>query len=130
MKFIDRLALAGGLALALCGSGAAQQYKDTGGTTIQGVAPLPFPYAPLSPGQYDLAVTSVTALTAPTGARYAVVCAETATVRYTTDGATTPNGLVGMPLASGSCTALSGATVLANFKAYSSSGTIDVEYFQ
>ena len=90
MKIINRLALAGGLALALCGSGAAQQYKDTGGTTIQGVAPLPFPYAPLSPGQYDLAVTSVTALTAPTGARYAVVCAETATVRYTTDGATTP----------------------------------------
>ena len=130
MKFINRLALAGGLALALCGSGAAQQYKDTGGTTIQGVAPLPFPYAPLSPGQYDLAVTSVTALTAPTGARYAVVCAETATVRYTTDGATTPTSSVGMPLAANSCVSLSGATVLANFRALSSTGTLDAEFFQ
>ncbi len=124
------LLLAGALALAFCAAAAAQQYKDKGGTIVQGVFPLPFGYTPLPPGQYGLAPTSPTALTIPAGARYAVICAEGATVRYTTDGATTPTGLVGIPLDSGVCAALSGATVLANFRAFSSAGTLDVEFFQ
>ena len=124
------LLLAGALALAFCAAAAAQQYKDKGGTIVQGVFPLPFGYVPLGPGQYGLTPTSATALTIPTGARYAVICAESATVRYTTDGATTPTSSVGIPLASGTCVGMSGATVLANFRALSSSGTLDIEYFQ
>jgi hypothetical protein len=123
-------ALVGALAL-ISGSGAlAQTYRDTGGTVVPGVIPLPFSYTPLPPGQHNLAAASATALAVPAGARYATVCASTAAVRYTTDGATTPTASVGMPLAAGACMALSGPSVLANFRAFSSSGTLDVEYFQ
>lgn len=109
---------------------AAQTYRDIAGTLVPGVIPLPTPYAPLSPGQYGLAPTSETALTVPLGARYATVCAETATVRYTTDGQTAPSSSVGMPLAAGACVSLSGTQALANFRALSASGKLDVEYFQ
>ena len=94
------------------------------------VVPGPFPYTPLTPGQYNLAPVSSTALTVPAGAAYATICAETATVRYTTDKTTTPTASVGVPLAAGICTSLSGATVLSNFRAFSSSGTLDIEYFK
>lgn len=90
----------------------------------------PFPYTPLPNGQYGLAVTSATSLTVPNLATYAVICAETATVRYTTDGHTTPSASVGMPLLSGTCVGVAGPKVLANFKALSSTGTLDIEYFK
>ena len=73
----------------------AQTYRDSSGTIVQGVFPLPYGYTPLSPGQHNLAITSSTALTIPTGARYATVCASTAAVKYTTDGTTTPTSSVG-----------------------------------
>lgn len=94
------------------------------------VTGAPYFYTPLSPGQHGLAPTSATGLTIPSGSTYATVCASTATVRYTTDGTTVPTSSVGQPLASGSCVALSGKTVLTNFSAFSSSGTLDVEYFK
>jgi len=103
------------LALAPVG-GSAQTYRDSSGTIVQGVFPLPYGYTPLPPGQHNLALTSSTALTIPTGARYATICASTASV--------------GMPLPAGACVALSGATVLANFLAISATGTLDVEFFQ
>jgi len=123
-------ALALALALALAPAASAQTYRDWSGTIVPGVFPLPYGYTPLSPGQHNLAITSSTALTIPTGARYATVCASTAAVRYTTDGTTTPTASVGMPLQAGACMALSGPTVLANFLAISVTGTLDVEYFQ
>jgi hypothetical protein len=125
---MKRLAL--GASLALAGPAWAQAYRDIAGTLVTGVIPLPTPYAPLSPGQHNLSPTSPTALTLPSGARYATVCASGSTVRYTTDGTTTPTATVGMPLATGACVALSGPQTLANFRAFSSSGTLDVEYFQ
>lgn len=94
------------------------------------VTPLVYPYTPLSPGQHNLAPTTSTALTIPIGAAYATVCASTATVKYTTDGTTTPTSSVGQPLTAGTCVALNGAIVLAKFKAISASGTLDIEYFQ
>ena len=109
---------------------AAQTYRDSGGTVVPGFVPLPYAYAPLPPGQHNIAPTSATPLTVPLGARYATICATLATVKYTTDGVTTPTTSVGQPLVAGSCVALSGATVLANFRAVSASGTLDVEYFQ
>lgn len=89
----------------------------------------PFPYTPLPAGQYGLAPTVATALTVPALASYAVICAETATVRYTTSG-TTPTSSVGMPLLAGTCVGMSGPLVLAAFRALSATGTLDVEYFK
>jgi hypothetical protein len=96
----------------------------------RGEGGLPYPYTPLSPGQHTLAITSATALTVPAGARFANVCATTAAVRYTTDGTTTPTSTVGQPLATAACVSLSGAQMIANFRAISATGTLDVEYFQ
>ena len=95
-----------------------------------GVASIPFPFTPLPPGQHNLAPTGATGLAVPVGARYAKVYGSTATVRFATDGATLQTKTVGMPLAAGVCVMLSGAAVLANFRAVSSTGTFDVEYFK
>lgn len=108
----------------------AQTYTDAGGTTVQGVAPIPFPFIPLAPGQHNLSPTGAMGLAVPAGARYATLCASNATVRYTTDGSTTPTASLGMPLYAGGCVTLSGASVLANFEAFSATGTLDVEYFK
>lgn len=119
------------LALAfVCLPAHAQTYSDANGTIISGIAAIPFPYTPLSPGQHNLAPTSATGLTIPPGARYATICASTAIVRYTTDGTTLPTSTVGMPLASGACVNLSGAIVLGNFRAFATNGTLDAEYFK
>ena len=117
------------LALLFPLPGWAQTYTDRDGTHIPGEMPLPYPYLPVAPAQYGVAPTSSTALTVPATARYAVVCAEGSTVRYTTSG-TTPTASVGMPLTAGTCVALSGPTILSSFLAYSSSGTMDVEYYR
>ncbi len=111
-------------------STSAQTYRDSGGTVIPGVAAIPFPFAPVPPGQHNLAPTSPTTLSVPPGARYATVCASNTTVRYTTDGVTAPTNAIGMPLFAGACLTLSGAPVLANFTVISAMGTLDVEYFK
>lgn len=121
----------------------AQTYHDSGGTIVPAVVPLPYAYTPLCPGQHNLAPTTATALTLPTGlasnstcvttavtALYATICASTAPVNYTTDGTTTPTTTVGQPLATGACVSVSGAAVLANFRAISATGTLDIEYFR
>ncbi len=130
MNRVTQRVAAAAIALALSTPGFSQTYHDSSGTIVPGVVPLPYTYTPLVPGQHNIAPTSSMALTLPTGARYATVCASSATVKYTTDGATTPTSSVGQPLAAGSCVSLSGATVLANFRAISATGTLDVEYFQ
>jgi hypothetical protein len=96
----------------------------------QVVVPAPYGHIPLSPEQHNLSLASSTALTVPTGATYATVCARTAEVEYTWDGTTTPTTApLGFALAAGTCVPLEGATVLANFRAISpSGGTIDVGY--
>jgi hypothetical protein len=134
---MSRLARAGLLALAVAFALAcparAQAYRDSDGTLVPGVVDLPFPFKPLAPAQYGVSVSSATALTVPSGARYAVVCAEGATVRYTTSG-TTPTSSVGIPLlatsTSAPCVSLYGPAILAAFQAIGSGATIDVEYFQ
>lgn len=113
------------LLLALWPTLAFAQIPGPPSYTVNG----PFPYTPLPSGQYGLAVTSSTALTIPTYATYAVVCAETATVRYTTSG-TTPTSVVGIPLASGTCVGIAGPKVLSAFRAISATGTLDIEYFK
>ena len=110
----------------------AQTYKDRLGTVVQGQVEVPFPYTPMAPGQYSLAIASSTALTPPTGARYAAVCADGHDLRYTTDGATTPTTSKGVYLANGTCVALVGSATITSFRAITttSGGTLDAEYFQ
>lgn len=116
-----------GLTLSL---GIGQAFAAPPAFNLNPVSPLPYQYTPLSPGQHGLSLGTATSLTVPSGALYATVCASTATVYYTTDGTTTPSNGVGQPLASGVCVALSGPLVIGNFKAFSNTGTIDVEYFR
>lgn len=129
MHFMKYLYVLCFISVGVC-QAIGQTYRDTGGTIVSGVVPLPYAYTPLPPGQHNLSPASSTALTIPAGARYATVCASTAAARYTTDGATTPTPTVGQPLPASSCISLSGPAVLANFRIMSPSGTIDVEYFQ
>jgi hypothetical protein len=127
---LARIIWACAFAATCAGAAEAQTYYDRAGTVVQGFVPLPYAYVPLPPGQHNLAATTSTALIVPAGARYATVCASTATVRYTTDGMTAPTAAIGQPLTPGSCVSLSGPAVLANFRALSATGTLDVEYFQ
>jgi hypothetical protein len=124
------LFLAGAILIVCAGAIEAQTYYDRQGSPVQTVASIPYDYWPVSPGQHNLAPTSSTALTIPNGARYMQVCASTATVRYTTDGLTTPTSSIGQPLVAGSCVVLSGVRVVTNFRAASASGTLDIEYFR
>jgi opacity protein-like surface antigen len=89
-------------------------------------------FTPLSPMQSGLAITLATTLTIPSGATYAVVCAEGQNVRYSTDGTTTPTASVGMLLLQNQCISLSGPTVLSNFKAIqaAATATLDASYFK
>ena len=112
------------------GSAFSQTYRDASGTIVPGVVPLPYAYTPLPPGQHNLAPITASALNVPSGARYATVCASGSTVRYTTDGITTPTATLGQPLLAGSCLTLSGSALLTSFRAASPLGTLDVEYFQ
>jgi len=117
------------LALLSAPGAWAQTYKDRLGTTVQGVAPIPRPYNPLGPGQYGTSASSAVSLTPPVGATYAVVCAVSASINYTTDGQTTPTASVGMPLPQNICVSLYGPRVIANFLAIGSGAKISAEFF-
>ncbi len=95
------------------------------------VTSAPYAYTALAGGQYGLAIAGSTALTVPGGATYAVVCAEGAAARYTTDGSA-PTGTVGMPLQQNQFVLLTGANVLAAFRAIqqTASATLDVSYYR
>lgn len=90
----------------------------------------PYSFTPLTPDQHNLAITTSTALTIPTGALFASVCAKGNSVNYTFDGTTTPTVSIGNPLAQGQCIFLSGPTVLAKFRAIqqAATATLDVAY--
>lgn len=86
---------------------------------------------PTSPSQYTpVSDAASTALTIPSGATYAVVCAEVANHRYTWDGTTTPTASVGAQLLLNQCVPLTGSAVLAAFKiiTQSAGGTFTVSY--
>lgn len=88
---------------------------------------VPFPYRNALGPQYNITITSATALTVPVLASYGVICALGGALMYTTDGATAPTSSVGLPVASGSCVGLP-ATLLATFKAIGT--TLAVEYYK
>ena len=82
--------------------------------------------------QAGLPLTVSTPLTVPAGAAYAVVCASGAGINYTTDGQTTPTSSVGMPLLQSQCVGLSGAAVLASFRAIqqAASAFLNVSFYR
>lgn len=85
----------------------------------------------LGTSQFNLAVTSVTALTVPPSAGYARVCARGAEVEMTQDGTTPTTGPVGTALAVGQCIWLSGRSMMLTLQMRGAAGAkIDVEYFQ
>ena len=90
-----------------------------------------YSYKPVAGAQHGLSTASAVGLTVPfsLGANYAVICARSGSINYTTDGATTPTASVGTPLAAGSCLGLPGS-LLATFSAIGSGATLDVEYFK
>lgn len=92
----------------------------------------PYSFTPLTPMQSGLAITSATALTVPSGATYAVICAEGQNVRYSTDGTTTPTASVGMLLLQNQCVSFSGSLSLSKFRAIqaAATATLDVSYFK
>lgn len=100
------------------------------GGPSQAASTPPYSFTPVAPGQHNVALATAAGLSVPLGATYAVVQAKGASVEYTCDGMTTPTATVGTMLQSGSAVALQGPIVLANFRAYSAHGTIDVEYFK
>lgn len=142
--------LAGMLAGPAWGQNAVVQWKDSqtspgskavtpttplpvvveGGGSTPGAGSQPYNYSPLAPDQHNLAITSSTALTLPTGALQAVVCVRGNNVNYTYDGTTTPTSSVGMPLAVGQCIQFSGPLVLTNlrFIQTAATATLDVGY--
>lgn len=99
-----------------------------GGGAVVTVAP--YAYTPLTPSQFGLAVVASTALTPPAGATLARACVRTAEVETTTDGTTPTTAPRGTAFGVGSCTLLSGAAVIAAFRAISATGTLDVEYYK
>ena len=105
------------------------------------------PFTPLCPEQHNLAITTATGLTLPTGissARggscvtqtvtplLAVVCAKNGTVNYTLSGSDTPTTSVGSQLFSGSCISLIGINEMNKFQGIAATGgaTLDVTYAQ
>ncbi|MET4341922.1 hypothetical protein [Bradyrhizobium sp. RT9a] len=100
-----------------CWDAVALAWKPCQLNPASNISPAPYPFTPLTPGQYTPVTDATsTALTIPTGATYAVVCAEGANHRYTWDGTTTPTAAIGTLLQQNQCISLSGATVLANFR--------------
>lgn len=131
---MKRIVLVLGLLLWPCMSWAQQPVVSqcATGNAINPWTACPYPFVPLGPSQNGVTLSTAggTPLTIPTNANYALVCVETATVRWTWDGTTAPTSSVGSPIAAGQCSPFSGPKILANLKFFSSSGTIDVEYGQ
>ena len=109
-------------ALAIFGAANISQYSTPHNQ--------PYSYTNLPPAQYNLACNPAIILNVPDGAIYATVTASQATVRYTTDGNTTPTANIGIALLPGATVPLQGSEVILNFQAYSVTGLIDVEYYK
>jgi hypothetical protein len=109
-------------------TGAATSANQTNGSQLV----QPWSYTPLTPGQHNLGVTTSTSLTIPTGALFAMMTVSGNSIRYTTDGTTTPTSTIGMPMQVNQSIMFSGATVLSNLRIIqqAATATIDVEYFK
>lgn len=88
---------------------------------------LPVPIANSS--QLPLSVSGLTTLTVPAAATQALVCVETANVRWSDDG-TTPSTTVGQLLVPGQCKAFSSPSLVKFNPATGATASITVSYYQ
>jgi hypothetical protein len=91
------------------------------------VAAAPYVGSPLGM-QLGLDVDAAQPLTAPAGARFAIVTCEQVAVRWRDDG-TAPTAAVGFPLAVGSVLTYSGNLAAIKFIGQFAGATLDVAYF-
>jgi hypothetical protein len=117
---MKRLALTAALLLGLIASASAQERKST--DHIQ-----PLGYCQLT------SIASATSVSSCSGgvpalSAWAVVCIETAAVRWRDDG-TAPTTSVGMPVSSGQCMNYSGTFSALQFIAQSGSPVVDISFY-
>ncbi len=79
--------------------------------------------------QQITSLSAATALTVPTSASSALICAETQGVRWRDDG-TNPTATIGMPLAAGSCFQYLNFLTALVFIQQSSGAVLDVTYYR
>lgn len=79
--------------------------------------------------QQITSLSSSTALTVPSGATIALICAETSGVRWRDDG-TAPTASVGMPLAAGQCQQYGIRLSAMLFIQQASGAILDVSYYR
>jgi hypothetical protein len=81
--------------------------------------------------QQITSMASATSLTVPTTSPvvWALICAETAPVRWRDDG-TPPTATVGQPLAAGQCFQYAGPLAAIQFIAQSGSPVLDITYYR
>jgi hypothetical protein len=82
--------------------------------------------------QQITSLASATNLTVPTAngfASWALICVETAAVRWRDDG-TAPTASIGQPLAAGQCFQYAGPLATIQFIAQSGSPVLDVSYYR
>lgn len=128
---VKRFTLAALLALGLIAVAYAVQPTNNNGAVVA----APYQFTPLGGAQWSQTSNTASALTAPTGAAYARICAVGGQMNYTdTVGDTPTSGVaptVGTPLAAGSCVPESGPAMLAAFQiinATASTGTWQAAY--
>lgn len=111
----------------MCLNSAGQAVPESSGECANGQQPKT--YVSAGAGQYGLALTAATALTVPTGAVMAEICAEAQAVRYRDDG-TAPTASVGIPIAAGACIQYVGPLADLKFIQEAASATLDVSYYK
>jgi hypothetical protein len=79
--------------------------------------------------QQITSLSSATSLSVPGGAKYAIICAETAGVRWRDDG-TNPTAAIGMPLAASSCIQYYNFLTSLSFIQQVSGAILDVTYYR
>lgn len=85
----------------------------------------------LNPNGYQqiTSLSTATALTVPSYSTSAVICAETANVRWRDDG-TAPTTSVGMVLLAGQCFSYTGNLAVIKFIAQTDSPVLDISYYR
>lgn len=106
----------------------AQPFSENGEPLEAGT---PYHMLPAGAGVHGQALTSVFSFTLPAGTHFATIQASVATVKYTTDGVTTPSSTVGMLLPVGGAPLILAGRALKNFQAIqvSSGALLDAEFF-
>ena len=86
-------------------------------------------YMSAGTGQYAISINTVTLLSEPPSAKFAEICVEGQSARYTDDG-TTPTASIGIPVTVGTCFQYAGPLAAFQIIGQAAGGTIDVSYYK